>query len=284
MDALDTAQGVAYDDYLTKRSEFVSEMMNTAADLKQQLGDVLLDTVESQGTNIWDNWIGLLAANQNMGDNLQKLNEELTDALAAGDSERAAAIREEMGNAWNGYGDDIIKNAKGNALNGVKSIYQGVSDEIDKLNSLGVLPAVEVPLTVSGKLELLKSGGSTGAKFIPTSALAEMKAAGIPGHANGSSFTENAFIAGENGPELIVGAPGRRVFTADETSMLLGIMPQALSLAAYSRARSTPVNITVNSSFSGSSADYSAYNDDLAEKIYRIFVEKADDERRNAFY
>ena len=84
--------------------------------------------------------------------------------------------------------------------------------------------------------------------------------------------------------ELIVGAPGRRVFTADETSMLLGIMPQALSLAAYSRARSTPVNITVNSSFSGSSADYSAYNDDLAEKIYRIFVEKADDERRNAFY
>lgn len=35
-----------------------------------------------------------------------------------------------------------------------------------------------------------------------------MKAAGIPGHANGSSFTENAFIAGENGPELIVGAPG----------------------------------------------------------------------------
>lgn len=63
-----------------------------------------LDTVESQGTNIWDNWIGLLAANQNMGDNLQKLNEELTDALAAGDSERAAAIREEMDNAWNGYG------------------------------------------------------------------------------------------------------------------------------------------------------------------------------------
>ena len=30
--------------------------------------------------------------------------------------------------------------------------------------------------------------------------------------------------------------------------------------------------------------DYSAYNDDLAEKIYHIFVAKADDERRNAFY
>lgn len=280
-EALDTSQAVAYNDYLTKRSDFINEMTNTAAELKQQMGDVFLDTVDSQGTNIWDNWIGFLAANEN----LTELNQRLSEAIASGDDERIAAAKKAADDALSSFGDEVVKNAEGNALNGVKSIYQGVSDEIEKLNSLGVLPAVEVPLTVSGKLELLKSGGSTGAKFIPSSALAEMKAAGIPGHANGSRYTENAFIAGENGPELIVGAPGRTVFTADETSMLLGIMPQALSLAAYARERrSTPVNITVNSTFNGDFGDYSAYNEDLAEKIYRVFAEKAEDERRNAFY
>ena len=45
---------------------------------------------------------------------------------------------------------------------------------------------------------------------------------GLPGYASGTARAANAFIAGEEGPELIVGAGGSRVFTANETAQILG--------------------------------------------------------------
>lgn len=262
--ALSQAQQITYAAYKERRDDFLDEFNTTWSSFSDQIDEEVAKGMEEAGFNFfesfWNNFKGTMVTygeqygNLFTGKGLTYSDQQLIDgsvSSARADEYRLAAAK----STYSGLYDAAGQYAPGDFGDGAKNPGYGSS-----LNSLRT------------------------ARFIPTSALAEMKAAGIPGHANGSSFTENAFIAGENGPELIVGAPGRRVFTADETSMLLGIMPQALSLAAYSRARSTPVNITVNSSFSGSSADYSAYNDDLAEKIYRIFVEKADDERRNAFY
>lgn len=262
--ALSQAQQITYAAYKERRDDFLDEFNTTWSSFSDQIDEEVAKGMEEAGFNFfesfWNNFKGTMVTygeqygNLFTGKGLTYSDQQLIDGTvssARADEYRLAAAK----STYSGLYDAAGQYAPGDFGDGAKNPGYGSS-----LNSLRT------------------------ARFIPTSALAEMKAAGIPGHANGSSFTENAFIAGENGPELIVGAPGRRVFTADETSMLLGIMPQALSLAAYSRARSTPVNITVNSSFSGSSADYSAYNDDLAEKIYRIFVEKADDERRNAFY
>ena len=262
--ALSQAQQITYAAYKERRDDFLDEFNTTWSSFSDQIDEEVAKGMEEAGFNFfesfWNNFKGTMVTygeqygNLFTGKGLTYSDQQLIDgsvSSARADEYRLAAAK----STYNGLYDAAGQYTPGDFGDGAKNPGYGSS-----LNSLRT------------------------ARFIPTSALAEMKAAGIPGHANGSSFTENAFIAGENGPELIVGAPGRRVFTADETSMLLGIMPQALSLAAYSRARSTPVNITVNSSFSGSSADYSAYNDDLAEKIYRIFVEKADDERRNAFY
>ena len=262
--ALNQAQQITYAAYKERRDDFLDEFNTTWGSFSDQIDEEVAKGMEEAGFNFfesfWNNFKGTMVT-----------------------------YGEQYGNLFTGKGltysdqqliDGSVSSAKADEyrLAAAKSTYSGLYDAAGQYTPGEFGDGAKDP-GYSSYLNSLRTS-----KFIPTSALAEMKAAGIPGHANGSSFTENAFIAGENGPELIVGAPGRRVFTADETSMLLGIMPQALSLAAYYRARSAPVNITVNSSFSGSSADYSAYNDDLAEKIYRIFAEKADDERRNAFY
>lgn len=262
--ALNQAQQITYAAYKERRDDFLDEFNTTWSSFSDQIDEEVAKGMEEAGFNFfesfWNNFKGTMVT-----------------------------YGEQYGNLFTGKGltysdqqliDGSVSSAKADEyrLAAAKSTYSGLYDAAGQYTPGDFGSGAKDP-GYNSYLNSLRT-----ARFIPTSALAEMKAAGIPGHANGSSFTENAFIAGENGPELIVGAPGRRVFTADETSMLLGIMPQALSLAAYSRARSAPVNITVNSSFSGSSADYSAYNDDLAEKIYRIFAEKADDERRNAYY
>lgn len=43
----------------------------------------------------------------------------------------------------------------------------------------------------------------------------------VPGHANGTTYGENVYIAGEKGPELIVGRRGSEVFPASETAKIL---------------------------------------------------------------
>ncbi len=52
------------------------------------------------------------------------------------------------------------------------------------------------------------------ARANPTKAL-------VPGHANGTTNAEDIFIAGENGPELIVGAQGSTVFPTEETDRII---------------------------------------------------------------
>lgn len=43
----------------------------------------------------------------------------------------------------------------------------------------------------------------------------------VPGHAEGTTYAEDVYIAGEEGPELILGAKGSEVFPAEETSRIL---------------------------------------------------------------
>lgn len=53
----------------------------------------------------------------------------------------------------------------------------------------------------------------------------------IPMLAKGSNNSPSTFIAGEEGPELVTGSPGRKVFTALETSNVFGNIKQAISAA-----------------------------------------------------
>lgn len=56
----------------------------------------------------------------------------------------------------------------------------------------------------------------------------------IQHNANGTDNAANAFIAGEEGPELVVGAGGSKVFTADETQSIFRNAAAALGVAQSS--------------------------------------------------
>lgn len=92
------------------------------------------------------------------------------------------------------------------ALNVVRGPINGiiglVNSAIRGLNSLSV--------TIPGWVPIV--GGQTWGLSIPT----------IPMLARGTKNAPDVFIAGENGPELIVGAGGSKVYPADETRNKLG--------------------------------------------------------------
>ena len=263
---LDQAQQITYEAYKQRRDDFLKEFEDTWTSFSESIDKEVAAGMEEAGFNFfesfWNNFNGTMAV-----------------------------YGEQYGNRFSGanpltYSDYQIISGSVSSVKAyeykkaaAESVYSGLYEAVGQYHSGDFGTGAKDP-GYSASLNSLRN-----AKFIPTSALAQLKAAGIPAHAHGSAFTENAFIAGENGPELIVGAPGRTVFTAAETSMLMGIVPQALSLAAYARSRASSVNITINSSpVFGAGSDWSGYNDDLAEKIYSVFKDKAEDERRNAFF
>lgn len=78
-----------------------------------------------------------------------------------------------------------------------------------------------------------------------SSALSKTNVKGsIAGHANGTTYGENVYVAGENGPELIVGRAGSEVFPASETAKILSaVMNNRQSSAGIEMA---PQEITNN--------------------------------------
>lgn len=100
-------------------------------------------------------------------------------------------------------------------INGIIGLVNGA---INAINGLSVTIPSWVPVV----------GGQTWGVNIPT----------IPMLARGSAFAPDMFIAGENGPELIMGAGGSRVYPADQTRNKLG--------SASDGGKGGDLNVTVN--------------------------------------
>ena len=106
--------------------------------------------------------------------------------------------------AWEG-----VKQIFSGIIEAIKSIFTGAMNTIKSVIS-GIGDAVS---GVASKIKGLATGGGGGGK--------------TPGHAKGSSDTEESFIAGEKGPELITGQPHKVVYTADETKNLFAAQQAA---------------------------------------------------------
>ena len=119
------------------------------------------------------------------------------------------------------------------AWNGVKQIFSGIWESLKSI-AKGAIDAIGGFVSgiadkisgLIGKITGAKSAASGGGKGGGTS---------IPGHAKGTESTEDAFIAGENGPELITGQPKKVVYTAEETKNIF-----AAQRAAAEAARTAP--------------------------------------------
>lgn len=270
MEALKQAEQITYESYKTRRDEFINEFEDTWESFVSQIDSSVIEGMGEAGFNaaesFWNNFKGTLAV---YGENYASLF--TGNGFKYSDSDILSA-------AYSGAKADEYK------LAAAKNEHKDLYDAAEQYKSGDFGKGAKDPGYSSSLTELKRNAAP---KFIPTSALAAMSAAGIPGHASGTSYTENAFIAGENGPELITGAPGRAVFTADETRTILGLLPGVLASGGSGRGE---VHITINSSptfsgFGGENADelIERYNESLAEKIKAVLDERYEDVRRNAY-
>ena len=110
------------------------------------------------------------------------------------------------------------------AWEGIKSIFSGIWEGIKSV-AMGVIDTISSAVNgvISGISKVKETIGGTVGKVAG--------ALHIPGFARGSTNTPDTFIAGENGPELITNAPGRTVYTAQQTRGILKAQNQAGSAA-----------------------------------------------------
>ncbi|MCR5824791.1 MAG: phage tail tape measure protein [Lachnospiraceae bacterium] len=87
-----------------------------------------------------------------------------------------------------------------------KETMSAYADEIAKQGQAAISAAEKVAAAVSAALSKAKVSGSSGS---------------TAKHANGTTYGEDVYIAGEAGPELIVGRRGSEVFPAAETAKIL---------------------------------------------------------------
>lgn len=121
---------------------------------------------------------------------------------------------------------------------GIKSIFSGIWEGIKSI-ATGVID------TISSAIKGVMDGISKVKETIGGTVGKVAGALHIPGFAKGSNNTPDTFIAGENGPELITNAPGRTVYTAQQTQGILKAQNLEGSTAAAVQAAKV-TNITNN--------------------------------------
>lgn len=104
----------------------------------------------------------------------------------------------------------------GQAWQGVKNVFQGAWDALTSIVKgvvNGIIGVINSAISALNSIRIPDWVPLVGGKGIniPT----------LPTFAKGTKNTPNDYIAGENGPELITNAPGRVVYTAQETRQIM---------------------------------------------------------------
>lgn len=120
------------------------------------------------------------------------------------------------------------------AWEGIKSIFSGAVGGLGEIIKAPLRAVVSAVNTVIGGLNKLKIPD-----WVPGLGGKGINIPLIPGFAKGTNRTPSTFIAGENGPELITNAPGRKVFTAAQTGQIFNNMAQAGNLNTANNVNAT---------------------------------------------
>lgn len=111
------------------------------------------------------------------------------------------------------------------AWEGVKNIFKGIFGGLGEIFKAPFRAIVSVINTVIGGLNKLKVPS-----WVPGIGGKGINIPLIPQFKKGTNYTPDTFIAGEEGPELITGAAGRKVFTAAQTGRIFNNMANAGSV------------------------------------------------------
>jgi hypothetical protein len=188
-------------DYMAEYGAYMKQAMEMGVDegILQQLSD---GSEQSAGI--------LKEIVTNGSDRIDELNAAF--AKVEEGKETFSAAMAEMETYYSGELDAIVADLEGavgdmdqydEAYQGAESTCQGILDGIDSKWQ-----------EIIDKYSELAAAASSAFSGIGIST-------SVTGHASGTTYGEDVYIAGENGPELIVGRRGSEVFPASETARIL---------------------------------------------------------------
>ncbi len=151
--------------------------------------------------------------------NVEKGKQEYADTIAEmqeGTSEKLAALEQDFSNTVEGL--DLSADAKQSAIDTIDGFIQGldlqVPDALTKMQKFG--DDIAAALGASYTITVTGSGN------------------GVEHNARGTANAADVFVAGEEGPELVVGKGGSTVYTAAETEAMAAAVNEFLQVVALS--------------------------------------------------
>lgn len=128
----------------------------------------------------------------------------------------------------------------GTAWEGVKNVFQGVWDGLKGIATGAINGIIGVINSAISALNSIKIPD-----WVPGVGGKEINIPTLPTFAKGTNNTPDTFIAGEKGPELITNAPGRVVYTAQQTRDIFSTQNAAVKSAEAAQAANV-TNVTNN--------------------------------------
>lgn len=196
----------------------------------------LISNLDSQ-ISYWENYANNLESLKNR--NIEGLN-ELVSSMDDGSEESAAALAgmanasdEELQKMVSKYTD--LQGEQSRTATSVAELKTNFNSEMDEMSTkmkctiddmnLSEEATTAAKNTIDAYVEQIRSGvssASSAASAVKTAVASALSGtANVPKHAKGTDYGEDIYIAGEEGPELIVGREGSKVYTANETRQIL---------------------------------------------------------------
>lgn len=210
-------------------------------DISATSASTLMSNLDSQIT-YWQNYANNLETLQNRNiEGLDKLLASIDDG-----SEESAAALAGMANASDSELQKMVdkfgklQGEQDRTASNVADLETDFSDKMDKIAkdaaktiddmNLSDEATTAATATMNAYISAIKSADVAGAVAQKISEAKSLLNAGtanlggssnVPKHARGTTNAEDVFIAGEEGPELIVGKAGATVYTAEETEQII---------------------------------------------------------------
>lgn len=245
------------------------EYMNSTVSNAQAALDSQLAYWESYGANIetlkntsasdlgitQENYEALMAYAQDGSEQAAGFAASMAAAIEAGDTEAVATLANTMAEV-NAKQDEIAQSTADwqtnftEQMNGYLGEMEGIIEDMN-LSEEAAASATETVNSYAQKILEGKEGAVRAAQEVANAVTAALSSAkttvnvgvtssGVPGHAGGTTNAEDIFVAGEEGPELIVGAAHSTVFPTSETDRLINAVSSSYDNRVTSYTLSTP--------------------------------------------
>ena len=204
----------------------ISQMVQALLPVIQNVLQTLIPAIQTAVTTIWNVVSpiiqGILQAVQAAMPTIQTVVTTVVNAIGG--------VINGLSTTLNGIINFISGVFTGNwrqAWDGIKSIFSGIWEAIISVAKGAINGIISIVNGIIGGLNKLKIPD-----WVPGLGGKGINIPLIPMLAKGSNNTPDTFIAGEAGPELITNAPGRTVFTADQTKDIMAAQGAARTAAA----------------------------------------------------